>query len=110
MREVIEHFRAPEKAIDEVSRVLKLSGFFILTTTNYGNPLLYVIEHIYNRFWGGPCKPYLPDVHPSKFRRKTLFNILKDNFKNTEINTIIFILTLAAAASNPFKDCKADRQ
>lgn len=110
MREVIEHFKIPEKAIDEVWRVLKQSGLFILTTPNYENPLCYIIEHVYSRFFGGQCKPYLPDVHPSRFRRKTLFDILKDNFKGIEINTISLKITLAAAASNPFKDCKADRQ
>lgn len=104
MREVIEHFRTPEKAIDEVRRVLKPNGVFISTTPNYGNPLLYVIEHVYNRFWGGSCKPYLPDVHPSKFRRKKLFGLLKDNFNIIEINTISLKITLAAKASNPLKD------
>jgi len=101
MKEVIEHIKVPEIAIKEVVRVLKPTGIFILTTPNYGNPFLYLIEHTYNRFLGGTCKPYLPDVHPSKFRKKTLFNILKDNFKSVEINTISLKITLTAVASKP---------
>src|SRR6266581_8192818 len=72
MREVIEHFRAPEQAVLEVKRVLRPTGRYVLTTPNYDSALLHIIEHTYNRFFGGPCKPYKDEVHPSKFRVETL--------------------------------------
>lgn len=103
MREVIEHFKMPEKAIAEVTRVLKPSGIFILTTPNYGNPLLYIIEHTYNRFFGGPCKPYLPDVHPSRFNRISLVSLLKESFKDVEVTTLSIGITLAAVAQTKYR-------
>ncbi len=103
MREVIEHLRMPDKAVNEICRVLKPQGIFLLTTPNYGNPLLYVIEHTYNRFFGGPCKPYLPDVHPSKFNRGSLHRLLKDRFLSVELGSVNMRINLTAIAKNPIK-------
>jgi ubiquinone/menaquinone biosynthesis C-methylase UbiE len=100
MREVIEHIKKPEKAVKEVRRVLKPNGLYILTTPNYGNPLLYVIEHTYNRFFGGPCKPYLPDVHPSRFKRSLLSDLLI-GFEGVIIETVSFGISLTAVARKP---------
>ena len=84
MREVIEHFKTPEKAVQEVQRVLKPGGKYILTTPNYDSWLLFFIEHTYNRFFGGPCKPYLDEVHPSKFKFQPLHDLISRYF---QINT-----------------------
>jgi len=88
MREVIEHFKTPEKAVQEVQRVLKPGGRYVLTTPNYDSWLLFFIENTYNRFFGGPCKPYLDDVHPSKFKFEPLHNLLMKYLEIDEHVTI----------------------
>lgn len=90
MREVIEHFKTPEYAVKEVHRVLKPNGRYVLTTPNYDSWLLHIIEHTYNRFFGGPCKPYLDDVHPSKFKFKPLADLIGKYFKIEKHETIDF--------------------
>lgn len=100
MREVIEHVKRPEKAIREICRVLKPTGVLILTTPNYNNPLLHLIEHTYNRFFGGPCKPYLPDVHPSKFTGKKLARLCRDKFNHVQMGTIDLGLNLTAVCTS----------
>ncbi len=98
MREVIEHFRTPEKAVKEVYRVLKPGGVYVLTTPNYDSLLLHFIEHTYNRFFGGPCKPYLDDVHPSKFRVKTLRDLLSKYFRIERYGTLDYGINLTCVA------------
>lgn len=88
MREVIEHFVTPEIAVKEIFRILKPGGIFLLTTPNYSSKLLHVIEHTYNRFFGGPCKPYKYDVHPSKFKRYSLNKLLSKYFIVEKLDTI----------------------
>ncbi|GEM_PF-3363307 len=88
MREVIEHFITPEKAVKEVYRILKPGGYYILTTPNYSSLLLHIIENTYNRFFGGPCKPYKDDVHPSKFKPNTLRKLLEKYFVIEKLETI----------------------
>lgn len=104
MREVIEHLESPDKVVREVVRILKPTGILILTTPNYGNPLLYIIEHTYNRFFGGPCKPYLPDVHPTRFKYNSLLHLLKRYFDEVEIKTISLRLNIGAIAKSVKKD------
>lgn len=88
MREVIEHFIKPEIAVKEVYRILKPGGVFVLTTPNYDSVKLKVIENTYNRFFGGHCKPYRDDVHPSKFKQKTLKKLIMKYFKVLDHSTI----------------------
>lgn len=98
MREVIEHFKKPETAVKEVNRVLKPGGLYILTTPNYSNLLTHVIEHTYNRFFGGACKPYKDDVHPSKFNRDALKRLLNKYFAVKKLETIDFGISLVCIA------------
>lgn len=98
MREVIEHFREPERAVKEIFRVLKPGGLYLLTTPNYDSPLLHVIEHTYNRFFGGPCKPYLDDVHPSKFHVETLRALIARYFAIVQYKTIDYGINLCCVA------------
>jgi ubiquinone/menaquinone biosynthesis C-methylase UbiE len=88
MREVIEHFKTPEKSVKEIHRILKPGGMYILTTPNYNSRLLHIIENTYNRFFGGPCKPYKDDVHPSKFKPHTLRSLLEKYFQIEQLDTI----------------------
>lgn len=98
MREVVEHFTQPERAINEVLRVLRPGGLFILTTPNYDSWLLHIIEHTYNRFFGGPCKPYLHDVHPSKFRYSTLRAMLSEHMMICRYGTVDLGISLCCVA------------
>ncbi len=98
MREVIEHFRTPERAVQEVARVLKSGGKYILTTPNYDSLLLRVIEHTYNRFFGGPCKPYKDDVHPSKFRVQSLKELIGTYFDIEQYATMDLGISLGCVA------------
>ena len=97
LREVIEHIKEPEKAIKEMKRVLKKEGRVILTTPNYSSPLLFLIENIYNRFFSD-MKPYLDEVHPSKFKFHQLRELLKKYFILKEYGTIDFGINLRAVA------------
>lgn len=99
MREVIEHVRHPELAVREVQRVLKPGGRFVLTTPNYDSLLLRSIEQTYNRFFGGPCKPYLDDVHPSRFRVATLRELIGKYAKIERYQTIDLGISLGCVAS-----------
>lgn len=90
LREVIEHIREPERAIKEMKRVLKKGGRVILTTPNYSSPLLFLVENIYNRFFS-EIKPYLDDVHPSKFKFPGLRRLLEKYFSIIEYGRIDFL-------------------
>ncbi len=88
MREVIEHFIKPEAAVKEVYRILKPEGKFVLTTPNYDSWKLKIIENTYNRFFGGHCKPYRDDVHPSKFKLQPLEKLISKYFTILDHSTI----------------------
>jgi len=98
MREVIEHFITSEKAVKEVHRILKPGGIYILTTPNYDSRLTSLIENTYNRFFGGPCKPYRDDVHPSKFKPDTLKKLLRKYFDVERLETIDYGITITCVA------------
>ncbi len=98
LREVIEHIKNPEKAVKEIKRVLKKNSRLLLTTPNYSNPLLWIIENTYNRFFS-EIKPYLDDVHPSKFKFKQLRELLEQYFDVIEYGTIDCGLNIKAVAA-----------
>jgi ubiquinone/menaquinone biosynthesis C-methylase UbiE len=97
MREVIEHATDPEKLLRECKRILKPEGFLVLTTPNYDNPLLFLVENIYNRFFS-TFKPYLADVHPSKFGKRRLNETIGKHFVNVNVGTIDLGINLTAVA------------
>lgn len=103
MREVIEHVKSPEKMVREVSRVLKPNGRFVLTTPNYGSALTWLVENTYNRFLNKAFKPYLPDVHPSKFTSRTLLNLLRVYFREVRLGTLDLGINLTAVCQAPQK-------
>ncbi len=103
MREVIEHVKEPETMVREVSRVLKPDGRFVLTTPNYGSVLTWLVENTYNRFFCQDFKPYLPDVHPSKFTSRILLNLLRAHFREVRPGTVDLGINLTAVCHVPRK-------
>jgi len=97
MREVIEHFKTPERAVTEVQRVLKKGGLYVLTTPNYSNPLLHLVEQTFNRFFSS-MKPYLEDVHPSKFHPRSLRALIAKYFSIEKFATVDLGINLACIA------------
>ncbi len=97
LREVIEHVKKPERAMKEIKRTLKNGGLLILTTPNYSSPLLFIVENVYNRFFS-ELKPYLSDVHPSKFKYPQLRHLLEKYFSIVEYGTIDLGLNIKAVA------------
>ncbi len=97
LREVIEHIKRPERALREVKRVLKQDGILILTTPNYSSFLPFIIENTYHRLFS-EIKPYLRDVHPSRFKFSELCQLLKSHLSILEIGMIDLGLNIKAVA------------
>jgi ubiquinone/menaquinone biosynthesis C-methylase UbiE len=96
---VIEHIRDVDKALAELKRVLKEGGVMALTTPNYASIPWCVIETIWFRIFEQGFKPFLEDVHPSKFKPGTLQNCLERHFNNISLEKITFGFTLTAVVS-----------
>jgi ubiquinone/menaquinone biosynthesis C-methylase UbiE len=101
MREVIEHVKRPPEVCAEIVRVLKPGGKFILTTPNYGNLWLHLIENLYHRFYVRTFRPFSEDMHPSKFNRKRLTELLNRFFIQAEVGSIDFGINFTAVAQKP---------
>ena len=96
MREVLEHIRRPGEALLEVSRVLKPGGVFIMTTPNYSNFLLFLVENLYHRFYLRTFRPFEEDMHPSKFKPSQLQAALEGVFTSVRLGGVDFGINLTA--------------
>lgn len=94
--EAIEHFKEPEATVVEITRVLKPGGIAVVTTPNCGSLFWLLIENTWHRFFGGPCKPYSRDVHPSRFTRRSLREMLGRHLTIETVDTVWFGLILTA--------------
>jgi len=94
--EAIEHFVDPKPAVAEIARVLKPGGMTLVTTPNCGSLFWVLIENTWHRFFGGPCKPYSEDVHPSRFTRRSLGEMLGEWLDVESVSTVWFGLILTA--------------
>jgi ubiquinone/menaquinone biosynthesis C-methylase UbiE len=99
--EAIEHFARPEPALAEIARVLKPGGLALITTPNCGSLFWIAIENTWHRAFGGPCKPYSRDVHPSRFTRRSLADMLGRHLAEQAVDTVWFGLILTAIARKP---------
>ncbi|MEI6634151.1 MAG: class I SAM-dependent methyltransferase [Chlamydiota bacterium] len=70
--DAIEHLTHPVIVLKELARVLKPEGVILICTMNYESPLWFILEHTWHRFFGGPCKPYSKDVHPTRYTERLL--------------------------------------
>jgi len=96
--EAIEHFAQPAPALAEIARVLKPGGLALITTPNCGSLFWILIENTWHRFFGGPCKPYSREVHPSRFTRRSLGALLSQFLAVESIESVWFGLILTAVA------------
>jgi ubiquinone/menaquinone biosynthesis C-methylase UbiE len=94
--EAIEHFVRPAPALAEIARVLKPGGLALITTPNCGSLFWILIENTWHRFFGGPCKPYSRDVHPGRFTRRSLTDLLGQYFELEPATTVWYGLILTA--------------
>jgi ubiquinone/menaquinone biosynthesis C-methylase UbiE len=99
MREVLEHIRRPEEALREVSRVLKPGGVFIMTTPNYHNLLLHLVENLYHRLYLRTFRPFEEDMHPSKFNAPLLRGALERVFAAVTLGGVDFGINLTAVCT-----------
>lgn len=65
--DAIEHFNKPITALHELARVLKSGGHILICTINYSNPLWYILENTWHRFFAGNCRTFSKDVHPTRY-------------------------------------------
>lgn len=70
--DTIEHLISPVAALRELSRVMKPDASILICTMDYSSPLWFILEHTWHRFFGGKCKPYSRDVHPTQYTEKML--------------------------------------
>ncbi len=68
----IEHLEDPHPILKELARVLKPGGKIVVTTENCANVFWLILEQTWYRVFGGPCKPYMHEVHPQRYTPKLL--------------------------------------
>jgi SAM-dependent methyltransferase len=68
----IEHLEDPHPILNELTRVLKPGGKMLITTENCANVFWLILEQTWYRVFGGPCKPYMHEVHPQRYTPKLL--------------------------------------
>ena len=92
--DAIEHLRKPVSALKELARVMKNGAKILICTMNYENPLWFVLEHTWHRFFGGGCKPYSKDVHPTQYNEALLREHCKDIFKEISLKKRVMDMEL----------------
>ena len=92
--DAIEHLAQPVSALCELARVLKHRGTILICTMNYASPLWFILEHTWHRFFGGTCKPYLKDVHPTHYTEQLLRQHCSGLFKEIYLKKRIMNMEL----------------
>lgn len=85
----IEHLEDPSLSLSELKRVLKPNGKLFVTTENCSNIFWLILEQTWYRIFGGPCKPFLKEVHPQRYTPQLLRKHLTTYFKIEKISTAI---------------------
>ncbi len=95
----IEHLENPHPALKELTRVLKPGGTMFVTTENCANLFWLVLEQTWYRFFGGPCKPYKPEVHPQRYTPKSLGKDLAAHLKIKQLTKAMLGMELMVTAT-----------
>lgn len=79
--DTIEHLTDPILTLKELARVLKPGARILICTINYASPLWLILENTWHRLFGGRCKPYSRQVHPTRYTPSLLRQHCKEFFK-----------------------------
>lgn len=109
----IEHLEYPHPILAELARVLKPGGTLLVSTENCANIFWVFLEHTWYRCFGGPCKPYLREVHPQRYTPRCLTGQLEQYFHIKQLIKAVLGMELIAVVTkekNLFKmaDCFSD--
>jgi ubiquinone/menaquinone biosynthesis C-methylase UbiE len=92
----IEHLEDPHPVLCELARVLKPDGQLLVTTENCANIFWLILEHTWYRMFGGPCKPYMREVHPQRYTPRMLREHLSQHLKVDRIEQAVLGMELIA--------------
>jgi ubiquinone/menaquinone biosynthesis C-methylase UbiE len=94
----IEHLEDPHPALAELARVLQPQGRILITTENCANLFWLLLEQTWYRVFGGPCKPYLHEVHPQRYTPTLLREHLSAHFQIERMTKAVLGMELLVVA------------
>jgi 2-polyprenyl-3-methyl-5-hydroxy-6-metoxy-1,4-benzoquinol methylase len=98
-KEVIEHILDPEAYLADVRSVLRMGGGLWLSTPNYGEPWLPLVESTFLEVVARYSGYTRHGIHPSRFSRTSLRRALeKSGFTSIQVRTVAARLALVAHA------------
>jgi len=94
LRFVVEHIEFPQKAFNEMHRILKPNGRILIMTTNLSSPLIYLPrilpfklkQFLLEKIFDGHHKDIFPTFH--KLNRRSDYQTLTDKFDITQFSYI----------------------
>ncbi len=92
--DAIEHFTQPVYALKELARVLKPQAHILICTMNYASPLWLILSNTWHRLFGGSCKPYSKDVHPTRYTPEILRQHCSSMFEEVYLQNRIMNMEL----------------
>ena len=70
--DAIEHMKDSPVVLEELARVLKPEAKILICTMNYDSLSWIILQNSWHRFFGGSCKPYSREIHPTPYTEKIL--------------------------------------
>ncbi|MDX2022361.1 MAG: class I SAM-dependent methyltransferase [Deltaproteobacteria bacterium] len=98
-KEVIEHILDPDDYFKQLLAVLRPGGGIWLSTPNYGEPWLPLVESTFLEVVARASGFTRKGIHPTPFSRERLTRGLQNaGFKNVQVSPVSFRLALVAEA------------